>query len=607
MSGVNAPDNKSKKKGFGLRGGGRKKAGQEKGIPDEQSKKKQKRMPKMLRLKKKGKKKKPAASPAQAGAGPLLLVPSLESLEIGEGGEGLQDPSSGYSASESEHSPDSSPRGSPSSGAAASSSAPGQSMVSMGGSFSQSPPSLLTPGQNASKVSPTAEGSRKRSPSQQLFTRLTTRGRSDSRGHHAPEELQIQIGEPEAFRHSLHVDEDLTWHSVREPEGGRDGAAADAHMEAANPSDSEPHAIDSFHFKLPAVGHGAFGTVYRALHLPSGQWMAVKVVLLGPNLSNEQDPVRRELLRSQHEEMMKEIEREMGLLKQCSHANVVQYYGNVRPSRNVLCLLMAYAELGSLSDVIQNFQLNESQIGWALGSVLKGLQYLSQRRICHFDIKAANLLLTKEGTVQLADFGLAQKMESRDHIAIAGTRYWMAPELLRRANIHKAGPASDIWSLGITAIELALGEPPYFDLDPMTAQRKILNDPPPGLKGDQFSAAFRKFVAQCLKQEPSERASSAVLLKSPFIVKHSKNASLNRFAEIVNWSKKRSHARALEHQDSRMVFWDTIEAQIETRNRIAIQRSKSRRFEDPSEGTSLLPGSSAPSADGTCCSACMLM
>lgn len=367
------------------------------------------------------------------------------------------------------------------------------------------------------------------------------------------------------------------------------------------------HAVDYFQFRLPEIGRGAFGTVYRAMHAPSETWMAVKVIYLGENLENERNSMRRAVMQQQQDLMMEEIENEMSLLKQCSHPNVVQYYGNLRPAKNVLCLLMAYAELGSMSEVRSHFDLSEPQIGWVLFCILRGLNYLADKSICHFDIKAANFLLNKEGVVQLADFGLAQKMGSQQR-GIAGTRYWMAPELLRRASVHKAGFASDIWSLGITAIELAAGEPPYYDLDAMTAQRKILNEPPPTLPGAKWSASFRTFVSSCLRTDPSQRPGSTALLQHPFIVKHSSDKVKNRFSEIIAWSRKRSESRQIDYEDS-LATWAEVEASRQlVRSKKHLSELMPVTDDQSKENTPLLSHAAhAPPSDSACCTACQIL
>jgi len=210
---------------------------------------------------------------------------------------------------------------------------------------------------------------------------------------------------------------------------------------------------------------------------------------------------------------------------------IVQYYGSLWAAKNRLWILMEYCQAGSVRDLMESTDqpMKEKQIAFVLRTTLQGLAYLHQQTppITHFDVKANNILITSRGATKLADFGLARKIDSANtgRRPVAGTRYWMAPELFERGQ-PKAGPPADIWSLGITALELAYGKPPYSDMGPMEAMRAIVELPPPCLSdfwkdvdgnSSPWSPAFEDFVSRCLTKEPEQRPTAVMLLSHPFM------------------------------------------------------------------------------------------
>ncbi|EGC30459.1 hypothetical protein DICPUDRAFT_90051 [Dictyostelium purpureum] len=281
---------------------------------------------------------------------------------------------------------------------------------------------------------------------------------------------EIDISKPKECQHRVHVDVDFNW--------------------------SGPH---SFNVE-EKLGEGSFGSVFRATHKDSGIPLAIKEFDIF-----EADDV---------EPITKEIQ----ILKKCNNPYVVSYFGSCR-LKSKLWILMDYCALGSLNDVMQSIgkTLKEREIALICQQALQGLVYLHSKQIIHRDIKAANILLTDQGQTKLADFGVSQQIISTfSKGSIAGTPYWMAPEVL---NQSKYNLKVDVWSLGITAIELADGDPPLSDVNPMRAMYMVPRRPSPTLKDPKkWSKDFVSFVDLCLTKSVDERPTPELLLNHPFIM-----------------------------------------------------------------------------------------
>lgn len=246
------------------------------------------------------------------------------------------------------------------------------------------------------------------------------------------------------------------------------------------------------------LGKGAFGSVYWALNMGTGETVAVKQIKLADLPKSE----------------LRVITLEIDLLKNLDHPNIVKYRGFVKSSES-LNIILEYCENGSLHSISKNFgKFPENLVGIYMSQVLHGLLYLHEQGVIHRDIKGANILTTKYGLVKLADFGVATRTTTFHESSVVGTPYWMAPEVIE---LSGATTASDIWSLGCTVIELLDGKPPYHKLQPMHALFRIVNDDHPPIP-EGASPVVRDFLMQCFQKDPNLRVSARKLLKHPWIV-----------------------------------------------------------------------------------------
>ena len=197
--------------------------------------------------------------------------------------------------------------------------------------------------------------------------------------------------------------------------------------------------------------------MYRALNRETGDFRAIK------EIPTRNMPVGH----------LEAVQSEIDLLHNLQHEQIVRYFEAIRTEGH-LYLVLEYVENGSLATLIKNFgSVSEHLVCVYVRQVLVGLEWLHEQGVCHRDIKGANLLITKDGKVKLADFGVARKLtDSRaQSTSVVGTPYWMAPEVIQMKSFTTA---SDIWSLGCTILELVNGEPPYYDLKPITALYRIV-------------------------------------------------------------------------------------------------------------------------------------
>lgn len=268
--------------------------------------------------------------------------------------------------------------------------------------------------------------------------------------------------------------------------------------------------------KLEVLGEGSYGIVYKVLNKQTRTIHALKVV-----------PVENDI---------SEVEKEINILKQCESPYIVSYFGSYNKGSE-LWIVLEHCGGGSVMDLLSILgpgSLNEMHIAAVCSSVLKGLVYLHAQKKIHRDIKAGNILLTEDGSVKLTDFGVSAQLNntiSRRQTVI-GTPYWMAPEVIQETAYN--GKA-DVWSLGITLIEIAEGKPPLHGIHPMRAIFMIPSKPSPTLtEPSKWSDEFNDFIAQCLTKNMNDRPSSKDLLKHPFVQKAKSTKILTELIDKMN-------------------------------------------------------------------------
>ena len=279
---------------------------------------------------------------------------------------------------------------------------------------------------------------------------------------------------------------------------------------------------------LNPIGHGAFGYVYRAIHNSSKKIYAIKIInYFKENINFLENKSHINNINFCYQT----VQQETSLMKKVSSSNfILKYYGSYFSRKtNSLWLIIEYCSYGSTIDLMlaMNRLYTEIEVATMIKMVLQGLIIIHDKKLIHRDIKGANILLSEDGYAKLGDFGVGTKLLLKENYrtSIKGSPYWMSPQVIQKENYDSK---TDIWSLGITCIELTQGEPPFSDLNPnevmdFIGNKKFIFDDFFQKKKSNYSKEFINFVSKCLKINPEKRANAKELIKHEFIVKYAKD------------------------------------------------------------------------------------
>lgn len=260
-----------------------------------------------------------------------------------------------------------------------------------------------------------------------------------------------------------------------------------------------------------AIGYGSSATVYAATYRPLGKQVAIKLIDLDLFERNQIDELRRELQ----------------IMTLSRHPNVLPVYASY-VSGHHLHIVTPFISVGSCLDLLRGAfpqGMEEQAIATILKQVLQGMDYLHKNGHIHRDIKAGNILLDGDGSVYLADFGVSSSLNEnggRTRKTFVGTPIFIAPEVISPSSTGKGGYdyKADIWSFGITALELANGQPPYAEFPPLKVLMMTMQRDPPTLQRDQcknkYTRQFQHMIEQCLIKDPTKRQSADKLIEHPF-------------------------------------------------------------------------------------------
>mmetsp|Transcript_57708 Transcript_57708/g.64463 ORF Transcript_57708/g.64463 Transcript_57708/m.64463 type:complete len:531 (-) Transcript_57708:66-1658(-) len=345
---------------------------------------------------------------------------------------------------------------------------------------------------------------------------------------------------------------------------------------------------------LNLIGEGSFGAVYRAEHKSTGAIVAVKVITNASSSKSEEDKIKGEI----------------EILSRCDSPYIVGYFECfVKPPTDKpgeMCIIMEYCEGGSMTDLLEanaGFSLPEDCIRAVCASIVLGLEYLhGNANVCHRDIKCGNVLLTSDGNVKLADFGVSAELSNtlNKRKTVVGSPYWMAPEVIRES--HYDGRA-DVWSLGITAIEMAEGAPPHANLHPLRAIFVIPTKPAPTLADpDNWSPEMLDFIRFCCQKDANQRRDSASLATLPFIRQDAMALRAMHAGEVptIDADARAKYKKLAESQDQKPGL--PAIRRVMDRMRKKLDRVKKKREEEADNITTpnnIDPESAIPRNSGT--------
>ena len=266
------------------------------------------------------------------------------------------------------------------------------------------------------------------------------------------------------------------------------------------------------------IGIGGFGKVFKAIHNTSNQVYAIKIIDYTKGNNNDKSNISFNY---------KSIQQETSLMRLVNKSDyILKYYGSYFScDSNTIWLILEYCAGGSAFDLMLSMgrTLSEVEVATIMEQVLKGLIYIHKLNLIHRDIKGANIMLSEDGYAKLGDFGIGIQMTDDEYrTSKKGSPHWMSPQVIMNKNYDMK---TDIWSLGITCLELVEGEPPFADLNPDEVMLKIANNPPKAediIDPKEHTDEFIDFVNLCLEINPNKRPSADILIKHPFIVKLSK-------------------------------------------------------------------------------------
>eukprot|EP00039_Didymoeca_costata_P008359 m.110924 g.110924 ORF g.110924 m.110924 type:complete len:513 (+) comp14052_c0_seq2:396-1934(+) len=289
-----------------------------------------------------------------------------------------------------------------------------------------------------------------------------------------------------------------------------------------------------------SIGEGSYGVVYKSIHSSSGTVVAVKRMLINPNETSTKD--------------IQQTIKEICILQQCKHPNVVKYFASYFKEQE-LWIVMEYCGAGSVADILRVLDdtMTEAHMSAVLEGTLLGLRYLHTEKKIHRDIKAGNILLDKNGVAKLGDLGVVGELHTSQtrRNTVIGTPFWMAPEVISAAEEGGYDVKADIWSLGITVIEMAEGRPPLADVHPMRAIFMIPAKPPPTFsEPDKWGQPLQNFLGLCLLKDPNERASASKLLETAFIKSSLGSRALLDLIERVDAAKASQDAKNSDREEN---------------------------------------------------------